>query len=680
MRKNSFIQGALILTVAGIIVKFIGAFSRIYLSRLLGGEGIGLYQMAYPIYLLCLSVSSAGLPVAISIMVAERNAVNDYLGGQKVFRISMLVLLLTGFFFSALLFFGADWLVESGMVRDPRAYWSLIALSPAVLGATLLATLRGYFQGLQLMTPTAVSQILEQIVRVVTMIAFALVLLPYGLEYGAAGATLGAAPGAFVGIAVLIGFYYMTRNWRGELEAAQDKSLKPQTALYIIKRLLVLAIPVSLANIMLPIVSNIDLFIVPRRLEVAGFAVEEATTLFGYLTGMATALVNMPTIVTASLAASLVPVISEAIAQKRDGVVLTRTETAMRLANLITIPSFVGMCVIATPISSMLYATPDAGPCIAVMSFGVFLLGVQQVTTGVLQGMGKTAIPFINMVISAAVKVFLSWNLTALPAWGVLGAAWATIISQAFSAAWVLAFLCSDRASLRLNPKQMRLNWKTVSAILALGVSPFIMASTESLVGFVLNSSLKAFGDIYVSALAIMQSAMLLVSVPLTGFAQGFIPIVSYNYGHKDKARVQECFKIVLLVMFSFNLLLILLMILFPEVVASAFTNDERLIATVAQVMPLFLAGMSIFGLQRACQNMFVALGQAKVSVFIALLRKVFLLIPLALILPNYWGTNGVFAAEAISDATAAICCTTIFAIQFPKILNKLSITAPRHP
>ena len=124
----------------------------------------------------------------------------------------------------------------------------------------------------------------------------------------------------------------------------------------------------------------------------------------------------------------------------------------------------------------------------------------------------------------------------------------------------------------------------------------------------------------------------------------------------------------------------ILLMILFPEVVASAFTNDERLIATVAQVMPLFLAGMSIFGLQRACQNMFVALGQAKVSVFIALLRKVFLLIPLALILPNYWGTNGVFAAEAISDATAAICCTTIFAIQFPKILNKLSITAPRHP
>ena len=251
MRKNTFIQGAMVLAVAGIIVKFIGAFSRIYLSRLLGGEGIGLYQMAYPIYLLCLSVSSAGLPVAISIMVAERNAIHDYLGGQKVFRISMISLAATGLFFSVLLFFGAQWLVDSGMVRDERAYWSLLALSPAIFCATMLATLRGYFQGLQLMTPTAVSQIIEQVVRVAAMIIFAIILLPYGLEFGAAGATLGAAPGAFMGIMVLIAFFYTTRNWRNELAHEQDLSIKPQGSFEIIKRLLVLAIPVSLANIML---------------------------------------------------------------------------------------------------------------------------------------------------------------------------------------------------------------------------------------------------------------------------------------------------------------------------------------------------------------------------------------------------------------------------------------------
>ena len=166
------------------------------------------------------------------------------------------------------------------------------------------------------------------------------------------------------------------------------------------------------------------------------------------------------------------------------------------------------------------------------------------------------------------------------------------------------------------------------------------MASTESLVGFVLNSSLKNFGDIYVSALAILQSAMQFASVPLTGFAQGFVPIISYNYGHGDKQRVKDCFRIVLIVMFSFNLILMLFMILFPSTVASAFTSDEELIDTVRWVMPIFLAGMTIFGLQRACQNMFVALGQAKISIFIALLRKVILLIPLALLLPHFMGGN----------------------------------------
>ena len=221
----------------------------------------------------------------------------------------------------------------------------------------------------------------------------------------------------------------------------------------------------------------------------------------------------------------------------------------------------------------------------------------------------------------------------------------------------------------------MKLNRNVILSILALGVSPFIMASTESLVGFVLNGTLKAYGDIYISALAIMQSAMLFVSVPLTGFAQGFVPVASYNYGHHNRERVKSCFKVAVTVMFTFNCVSVVCMIIFPSTIASAFTNDERLIQTVSQLMPIFLAGMTIFGLQRACQNMFVALGQAKVSVFIALLRKVFLLIPLALLLPRFMGMTGVFAAEGISDAVAAICCTAIFAMQFPHILRKMDTT-----
>ena len=308
-----------------------------------------------------------------------------------------------------------------------------------------------------------------------------------------------------------------------------------------------------------------------------------------------------------------------------------------------------------------------------VISFGIIFFSLFE---KLLQATGRSLYSTIGQVVGAVVNIILDpimiYGIGPVPEMGVKGAALATVLSQACSAVWVLTFLFSRHASLPLEKRYMALNREIILSIFALGVSPFIMASTESLVGFVLNSSLKDFGDIYVSALTILQSAMQFASVPLTGFAQGFVPIVSYNYGHGDKQRVKDCFRVALITMFSFNLLLMLFMILFPSTVASAFTSDERLIETVRWAMPVFLGGMTIFGLQRACQNMFVALGQAKISIFIALLRKVILLIPLALILPHLMGVAGVYAAEAISDATAAICCTLLFFWQFPKILGKI--------
>lgn len=423
--KETFLRGALILTVAGVIVKVIGSVNRILLSRLLGGEGIGLYQMAYPIYLLALSISSAGIPVAISIIVAEKVALSDFRGANRVFRISLGLLAITGIAFTFILYFGAGWLIEQQFVRDPRAYYAIVALAPAILFVTVLSSYRGYFQGLQMMTPTAVSQIFEQFVRVVTMIFLAFYLLPMGLEYAAAGASFGAAPGALAGLLVLVYFYW---RQRGDLKRkiAGQPEMKQESSMKIIMRIVKLALPVSLANIMLPVVASIDLFIVPARLEVAGYTVAQATELFGYLTGMAVALINLPTILTASLAASLVPAISEAFTLKDHPRIYQRTEMAMRIANLITIPSFVGMCLLATPISQMLYGTPNAGVPIGILSLGIILLGIHQVSTGVLQGLGHTTIPLLNMVVAAGVKIFMSWTLTAMPSLGIQGAAWAT--------------------------------------------------------------------------------------------------------------------------------------------------------------------------------------------------------------------------------------------------------------
>ncbi len=423
---QSLLTGTLVLTAAGIVVKIIGSLNWVILSRVLGGEGMGLYQMAYPLYLLALSVSSAGIPVAISIITAERVAAQDYRGARRVFRISFFLLAATGLFFSFLLFFSASWLIQERFIRDPRAYYSLIALSPAIFFVTVLSSFRGYLQGWQIMTPTAVSQIAEQVVRVITMLVFATWLAAGGVAYAAAGATFGAAPGAIAGLVVILIYYWRQRSLLGRPPAPED-TLAEQPAGEIIRRIFRLSLPISVSSIMLPVVANLDLFIVPQRLEQAGYSVEAATALYGYLTGMAVPLVNLATVLTGALATSLVPAVSEAHSQGKRQLLYRRTAGGFRLANIVTVPAFVGVWILAEPLSIMLYHAPQAAPAVRALSFSIVLLGVHQVSTGVLQGMGRTFIPVGNMTVSAAAKVALNWVLTAVPALGIIGAAWATV-------------------------------------------------------------------------------------------------------------------------------------------------------------------------------------------------------------------------------------------------------------
>ena len=432
------------MTIAGFIVKVIGSLNWIFVSRVLGGEGIGLYQMAFPIYFFAFSVSTAGVPVAISIITSECVALKDILGAKRVYRISMTLMVITGVFFSLLTFFGAQWLIDFQFIRDARAYYSVVALTPTIFFVTLLASSRGYLQGWQRMTPTAVSQIVEQIFRVITMIMLANLFLPWGIEYAAAGASLGALAGAVTGLIVMVWYHLklnrdIEREYGKQLQPAPDAPKMPVWK--IIKRIFSLSLPVSAASIMLPVVSNLDLMIVPQRLEVAGYTVAQATELFGYLTGMAVPLVNLSTILTASLAVSIVPAISESRALNQKDRIFSQTAASIRISNFVCFPAFVVVFILATPISALIYNAPGAGPAVLVSAFSIVLLGLHQVTTGVLQGLGHPSIPMINMIVAAVAKVVLNWVLTALPYLGIMGAAWATVADIGIAAVVNLYFI-----------------------------------------------------------------------------------------------------------------------------------------------------------------------------------------------------------------------------------------------
>lgn len=254
---------------------------------------------------------------------------------------------------------------------------------------------------------------------------------------------------------------------------------------------------------------------------------------------------------------------------------------------------------------------------------------------------------------------------------GVEGAAVATVISQGLSAAWVLVFLMGKKSSLKIRPKYLKPDIGILVSIFSLGISPFIMRATESFISIVLNHGLQAYGgDLHVGALTIMQSVMQLFAAPISGFTQGMTPIISYNYGAGNFERVKQLYRWMIGLCFGFMLVTTATTMIFPEFYAGFFTNEAPLVELVGRVMPIFMAGMLVFGLQNGIQPTFLALGQAKISLFIAVLRKIILLIPLAIILPHFMGVMGVYYAEPISDILSATTASILFLMNIRKILS----------
>ncbi len=288
-----------------------------------------------------------------------------------------------------------------------------------------------------------------------------------------------------------------------------------------------------------------------------------------------------------------------------------------------------------------------------------------------ISGQGEAKIAMFSVLIGAVLNICLDPVFIFLFHLGVRGAALATIISQAVSAAWVVRFLTSEKSVMRLTFKNMHLNGATIKMIAGLGISPFIMQSTESLVTITLNTGLQKYGgDLYVGSMSILMSIMQLITIPVQGITQGIQPVISYNYGAGNIDRVKATLKRMILVCLSGTLVLAGVAIFFPEVYTGLFTNNKELLELTCKVMPVYFLGISIFGIQCACQTSFISLGQAKVSLFIALLRKIILLIPLAIILPKFMGVMGIYRAEPVADTISVLTTSVVFVITMKKVLR----------
>ena len=436
MSGKSFVKGAVVLSVAGIMAKCLGALYRIPFARIASDECGAIYALVYPIYNLLLALSTAGIPLAISKLVAEYEEQGKSGMSLRILKLSLLLLASIGIVVAVALFISADWIATT-VWEVPGAAISIRVITPAMIFTCIQAVFRGYFQGMQQMVPTALSQITEQFVRVTVIFAALFLLMPYGDEVTAAGATFGATVGSGMALALMLTIFFLYRKkqknnplWISRMDDLAESISNSQ----VLKKVVALAIPIAIGSLVLPVMQSIDSILVLSRLQAGGLSLNTSLVEFNYLGNCVQPIINLPFMITTAVAASLVPNISEALAMGQNEKVRVTFANAMQLAILIVLPATMGLMTLATPIMELLYDKPGAGVAMFWSAAVVLVVGLYQISAGTLQGMGKAMVPMYSLLIGAAIKILLTFTLTAMPAVGIRGAAIGSVIGFAVAA------------------------------------------------------------------------------------------------------------------------------------------------------------------------------------------------------------------------------------------------------
>ena len=504
-KEEGFMQGVITLMFSQVLIKILGLVYTLYLTNRqgFGDKGNGICASGYQIYALLLTISSIGVPSAISKLVSERVAVGDNKGAHRIFKIAFATFAVIGLVGSLLLFFGAN-VIANQWLQIPDAEMTLVALSPAIFFVTVASVMRGYFNGRQKISVGAKSQTLEQVFKTlltIIVVEVVAILSNVSTEWMAAGANLATTLATFLGFSYLF-LYYRSERKEVATEIKNTVNYKYERVSTIIKRILLVSIPITLTAIMSSINKNVDSFTVVRNLR-AFMPEDQATALYGILGGKVDTLTSLPLAINVAFATALVPAISAAKAKGDNKTITEKTSFSLLISMLIGLPCTVGMFIFAQPILNLLFPNANDGALILQISALTIIFTIlDQTINGALQGFGKLIIPTISLATGVFVKFIFNITLIKIPSIGVYGAAWGSVACHLVAFCIVFTML---RKNIKLNLTFSKFVIKPVIATAIMGIcSYFIYSALKGIIIERLATIIALFVAVVIYTLAIV--------------------------------------------------------------------------------------------------------------------------------------------------------------------------------
>lgn len=506
--KQNYVHGAVILTVGVIIMKVLGAIYKIPLGNILGDEGYSMFMGAYSIYFIFFTLATAGLPVALSRLIAESDANGRAKNEEKTFRVARWTFFVIGLVFALVMFLFPDWLAAE-YLENPDAAMSIKAMSPAILLVCIVSAYRGYCQGNGNMIPTTVDEVLEVLFKVISglILSYVIIKSTGSLPLGSAGAILGVSIGSVVSLGYMVVY---KRRHASQLaspytgghapdDTPEDDNVVDSTG-KIVKDILRIGIPIAFGACIMALLNSVDSKLCMNRLQsAAGFTYKEAKVLYGVY-GKGQTLFNLPAAFITPLTISIVPAISGAIARGAKGEAAKVSEDSLRISAVISLPMGAGLAILAAPIFGVLFPNSHkAGPgLLCIMGIASFFVCLVLMENAILQASGREKLTMVTMITGGLVKIIVNWFLVANRAVNIYGAPIGTLVSYFVMAAMNYIFMCS---SLENRPRLSRAFARPAASSLIMGAAAWLVyGAAARIIGT--GSSLKAVVCLGIAVLA----------------------------------------------------------------------------------------------------------------------------------------------------------------------------------